>query len=738
MGVNTWLWARAIVFTRFIFSSVILNRRQFVFVSAASGIARGQTVPPYSAEMPDMLLTYFARRLRDRAMPSAIRTLEQAALRNRSVQAKMREMAGPLPSKLPLAARATRIIERKGYRIENVLFQSRPDYWVPANVYVPTATPGPFPAVVLQRGHFDSVRMSPDYQQLHVDLVRNGFVVLAYDSIGQGERRQYYGTHGEDFEELLSPTLEHCVIGGLLSLIGESAAGWFIWDGMRAVDYLMERPEVDRKKIGCADHTDTGWNVLFHCALDERIGCASIHAHGRGKRWPAPTASWNTTDDPEQFLFPAALYGIDLPDAMAAVAPRPLQVLVEDQSGDFDNVASDLRLRFRQLGVAEKFAVEKAKSGEDWPRALRNATVRWFSRWLRGDDGTALETELTPEPYSALNATPKGSLRESNLGQPIYSIIRERARELPPAREPSGEDLVQLKNDIRAMLGGPASVAPAAREVSSDRLDSYILSRVEFLSEPGIYIPARVYRPIRPKGECILYTAGDVTTLVHEADDDGDGPSAAEEKRDPAHDFADALASKGHTVLIVDVRGLGLTEPAASRRDLRGPYEHLHNSDVALANMAWSLGDSLFAMRVRDLLQAVTYASQFGRVRLAATDMGALWALCAAAVDPRVTGVAVQRGLASYRMLTEHDRYMHASSQFLIGVLRRFDLPQVAGAIAPRPLTILDPTDHMKMPLDPQAAERNYSWTRAAYTAANAAERLRFVFHENLEQYAGA
>ena len=103
-----------------------------------------------------------------------------------------------------------------------------------------------------------------------------------------------------DFDELLSPTLEHCVIGGLLSLIGESAAGWFAWDGMRAVDYLMNRPEVDRTKIGCADHTDTGYSSLFHCALDERIQCASIHAHGAGRRWPIDTALWNITDDPEQ------------------------------------------------------------------------------------------------------------------------------------------------------------------------------------------------------------------------------------------------------------------------------------------------------------------------------------------------------------------------------------------------------------------------------------------------------
>jgi cephalosporin-C deacetylase-like acetyl esterase len=712
---------------------VTFNRRQFVLAATALGALPARAVPSYSAEMPNMLVTYFARRLNDEvqhwdAERTKIQTAADMRARNQFVRFKLREMAGALPPKVALAARTTRILERNGYRIENVLFQSQPDYWIPANLYLPASGPGPFPAIALQRGHFDAERMSPDYQQLHYDLVKNGFVVLAYDSIGQGERRQHYESGGEMFEELLSPTLEHCVIGGLLSLIGESAAAWFAWDGMRAIDYLMERPEVDRAKIGCADHPDTGWNTLFHCALDDRIQCASIHAHGSGRRWPIEAALWNTTDDPEQFLFPAAKYGVDLPDVMAALAPRPLQILVDDPGGDFDNTAAYLSARFRQLGVTEQFGIEKARAGEDWPKALRNATVRWFRRWLKGDAGEVLETDVVPETYEALHVTPKGSLRESKIGKPIYSLIRERASHLPPAQTPA-----QLRDEIRRMLMlPPAAHALDARELSSDLLEGYRLSTVEFLSEPGIYVPGRLYRPTRDNGDCILYTAGNVTTFVLEVDDDLGG-SAAKENSDPSHEFADGLARKGYTVLCVDVRGLGLTRPLASRRDIRGPYEHLHNSDAALANMAWSLGDSLFAMRVRDLLRAAEYASQFGRVRLAAAEMGALWALFVGAVNTRIATVSIQRGLASYRMLTEHGRYMQATSQFIPGILKRFDLPQVAGLIAPRPLAILDPTDHMNMAVDPNVAKQIYSTVQAAYKNINATKEFKLLFHEELE-----
>ena len=138
-------------------------------------------------------------------------------------------------------------------------------------------------------------------------------------------------------------------------------------------------------------------------------------------------------------------------------------------------------------------------------------------------------------------------------------------------------------------------------------------------------------------------------------------------------------------------------------------------------------------MRVRDLLRAVDYASQFGRVQLAASDMGALWALFAGAMDTRIASVSIQRGLASYRMLTGHGRYMQATSQFLPGVLKYFDVPQVAGIIAPRPLAILDPADHMKMPVTPDIATQVYLPVQAAYQNVNASKQFKILFHAELE-----
>lgn len=711
-----------------------LARRQFLLLSAAFA-ARGQSGKsprPYSAEMPDMLVEYFAHRLAEHARTSEqdrvkIHTPIQLAARNQYVREKLRLMMGPLPVKPPLNARIVRTMQRQGYRIENVLFQSRPDYWIPANVYVPTGTER-FPAVVIQRGHFDAERMSPDYQQLYIDLVSNGFVVLTFDPVGQGERRQQYADgDGDVFDNALSPTLEHCAIGGLLTLLGESAAAYFVWDGMRAVDYLTSRRDVNRGKIGVTDHTDTGLSSLLLASLDERVQCAALHLTGGARRWPIDRESWNTTDDAEQHLFPAALHGVDILDILIAIAPRPLLTLAERPSAQFSADAGTIRGLYALFGEAKKFAVEPARAGTDWPNNLRVATVRWLERWLVGQTREIRPSEAIAEPYAALRVS------ESPVGRSIYSIIRSRAASLPPRREPTPAGLALLRKELGELIVWPANHGPLSeREVSTVRLDGYWLSHVEFLSDPSIYISAQVYRPNQSNGECALYVAGDVTQLVSVNDDDPSAQEAEPDINDAAYNFARGLVRGGTTVVVADVRGIGLTQPRASRRDYRGSYEHLHNSDVALANMAWSLGNSLFFMRVRDVLRAVEYGSRYGRVRLAGAGMGALWSLYAAAVEPRVESVVVQDGLLSYRTLTSHVRFMHSISQFIPGVLQRFDLPQVAGAIAPRPLTMLDPVDHMQNVADPDVANAAYEWTRLAYTNTRASELFRIAFGEKL------
>ena len=163
-----------------------VNRRAFLAragvaalvgsLSARGGVSGG-LVPYLAGELNALAAKWDAVR-------SGIRTRAQLEARNRFVRAKVLEMLNGSDDSGPLDATVTSVLERDGYRIENVLYQSRPGLWVSGNLYVP-AGQGPFPAVISPCGHYELARMYPDYQFAYLDLVRSGFVVLAYDPTGQ-------------------------------------------------------------------------------------------------------------------------------------------------------------------------------------------------------------------------------------------------------------------------------------------------------------------------------------------------------------------------------------------------------------------------------------------------------------------------------------------------------------------------------------------------------------------------
>ena len=187
-----------------------MNRRRFVIQTGAllltptllplRGIAESkpgfESARSYGEEMPDMLISYLAKKLNDLALTwdqkrALLKTAADLEARNAFVREKVVQMLRGFPAKNPLEPVVVKTMQRDGYRVENVMFQSRPDFWVTGNLYVPTSGSGPFPAIVSPCGHYPLARMLPQYQSVYLTLVKSGFVVLAYDPIGQGERRQY-------------------------------------------------------------------------------------------------------------------------------------------------------------------------------------------------------------------------------------------------------------------------------------------------------------------------------------------------------------------------------------------------------------------------------------------------------------------------------------------------------------------------------------------------------------------
>ena len=653
-----------------------LNRREFARRAGAlacaagispSGSAFAARPRSYGADFPDMLLAYLGGQLNawvehwDKVRDK-ISTPAEIEARNRFVREKVREMIHGLPERNPLNPVVTATLQREGYRVENVMFQSRPNFWVTGNLYV-SAGKGPFPGIISPCGHFPRARMEPEYQFVYMNLARSGFVVLAYDPVGQGERRQYWNPQTGETEVASASTYEHSMPGQVLLLMGEDLSHYRIWDGMRAIDYLLTRPEVDGKRIGCAGHSGGGTLTKFIAAIDERVQCAVINEGGTANRWPVRFARGGSVgpSDVEQNLFPAAVHGVDNFDLHTAVAPRPLLVLIENFNPGFDATAEHIRTRYKQLGVPGKFATEEATDPHAWTVKLRLATTDWFSRWFYNRRGPDREPPFQAEPEQALYCTPNGSVRYAQQGETIYSLMMKKQQTLPPKREaPRGAaGLSAFRSEIASLLHyQKASGDLGVREPLTTPRKGYQVEKLEFLSEPGIYVPVWAFLPEKKpeRARAILY--------VNEAGKEADGMEFGP---------LEALARKGHLVIAVDVRGIGGTRPSRTS-ERSGGFSHLFDTETAMAYMAWYLDKCLLGMRVQDVVRSVDYVLSRsdvdqGGVSVIGKGAGALWALYAAALDERITGVVAEGGLLTYGSLATVDRYLHGASVFVRDVL---------------------------------------------------------------------
>jgi cephalosporin-C deacetylase-like acetyl esterase len=722
-----------------------MNRRKFVIGSGASLLApaflRVCAQSPatltqdrsYAEEMPNMLVSYLVGNLNQLASSwdrkrALVQTAADVRERNRVVRERLLSMLGEFPQKTPLDAVTVKSAEKDGYHVENIMFQSRPEFWVTGNLYVPTTGSGRFPAIISPCGHYPLARMTPQYQSAYISLAKSGFVVLSYDPIGQGERRQYWNP-ATGVTDVGGPVFEHSMAGQLLLLLGENLTNYLVWDGMCAIDYLSTRPEVDAERIGCAGHSGGGTLTKFLAAADPRVRCAAILEGGTANQWPARSIG---IADIEQNLFPAALDGVDNADLHAAIAPRPLLVGIESYNAGFNSAADAIRSRYRQLGAEEKFDTVAADDPHAWTPKLRRVTTDWFSRWFYGRNGLQEEAAFETNRPEDLYCTPDGSLLHSHKGATIFSIISAKVTDLPPHQNSlnTNADLTahrqQVCDRLCSLLHYQKQEQPlGVRHVVTTPREGYRIEKIEFLSESGIYIPAWVFVP---------EDHNKIWPTVLYLNDEGvqsDGMEyGGEEGPGLKHGILDQLARSGYLVIAADVRGIGATRASGASSLSSGEYGQLFDMDTGMSYAAWSMGRSLLGMRVQDVVRCVDYTMQRDgvdkqRFYVIGKGQAGLWCLYAAALDERIPNLICSRSLLSYRALAQSDRYLYGADVFVPEILQHFDLPDAAAVIAPRPLAFIEPKDAMKKTVDAQLAAEAYRRTQVAYRIAGAEKNLR-------------
>jgi pimeloyl-ACP methyl ester carboxylesterase len=236
---------------------------------------------------------------------------------------KLLKMIGGLPDdKTPLRSQTLDTIPMKGFRIEKLVFESIPGFYVTALVYVPENGAETHPAVLVACGHSPIAKIH--YQALCQRLVQRGYLVICWDPVGQGERSQFWNaaSGGSRYNMVCG---EHAVLGNLAYLAGANLARWQIWDGIRAVDYLLTRADVDAKRISITGTSGGGLQATYIAALDERIQVVMPSCYISAQPMRAYNRIFADPDsDPEQDLDGMISEGVDHPGLLLLIYPRPV------------------------------------------------------------------------------------------------------------------------------------------------------------------------------------------------------------------------------------------------------------------------------------------------------------------------------------------------------------------------------------------------------------------------------
>ncbi|HET6572955.1 MAG TPA: acetylxylan esterase [Fimbriiglobus sp.] len=599
----------------------------------------------------------------------------------REVRTKIADCFGPFPAKTPLHPRVTGKVERDAYTIEKVIFESRPGFPVTANLYVPKGKPFPLPGVVGTCGHSANGKAAEPYQSFAQGLARQGYVVLIYDPIGQGERVQY--GHVEKPHRPGVGVGEHLLAGNQQFLVGEFFGSWRAWDGIRALDYLLTRKEVEPRLVGVTGNSGGGTMTTWLCGVEPRWAFAApscfVTTFRRNVENELP-------QDTEQCPPRALALHLDHSDFLAAMAPKPVVVLTKEK--DYFDVRGGreayerLKRLYTLLEAEGNVGLFTGPTSHGYSRENREAMYRWFNTATRISDAKA-EPELTIEKDETLWCTPKGQVADLKA-RTVFSFTRDKAKSLAASRPKLSGD--ELKKAVAAALKLPDRKGVPdyriLRPSSGRRYPTRHATTYAIETEPSVF--AVVYRlsnephlsrPPRTDAPAVLYVSH------HSAD--------AELRDEPL--VRELLKAEPEaTSYACDVRGIG-----ESRPDTCGANQYLkpYGSDYFYAIYSLMLDHPYVGQKTFDLLRVLDWLQSVGHkgVHLAGNGWGSVPATFAALLSGAVSRVTLKNALTSYADVATAETYDWPLSSFVPGVLAAFDLPDCYRELEAKKLRQIEP-----------------------------------------------
>lgn len=607
-----------------------------------------------------------------RTEPQAIADY-QAGLR-----AEFIDRIGGLPGPAPLRPQVTGTVQRQGYTVEKVLFESEPQFYVTAGLFLPDPAkfPAPWPAVVILCGHAAEGKLQTGYQTGAALAAANGLAAMVVDPVGQGERMQELGPDG--MPTIPGPTTEHTVLGTGAILVGWNTARWMIGDAMAAVDYLQTRADIRGDRIGCMGNSGGGTQTCYLMALDERIAAAAPSCYVTSFRRLLETIG---PQDAEQNIFGQIAIGLDHADYLMMRAPKP--TLINCATRDFFDIGGtwgafrDAKRLFQRLDAGRNIELVEVDATHGWHPMLRRASVQFMVEHLAGRIGDFVEPEIVPLTADEMNVTPEGQVLKLAGAVSAFDQVRQEASRLAAERAATTRSAQELRQTVR-QVAGIRDLADLAEPVV-ERFDAVSIGDLTYESlalriGEDIWLPGLLARPqAAAVGAKDAKPADKRVTLLMM----GEGKAAV------VGGEMERRVAAGETVFAIDLRGIGETKPEGQRW-----YHQRFGPNSGNSVLAYLLGKSLVGIRAEDCMVVARWLSQsegVQRVDAVASDELTTSLLHAAAVEPELFGdLELRGGLAAWADVVADPGRDNQVADLVHAGLTAYDLPDLAKLIRGR------------------------------------------------------
>lgn len=613
-----------------------MDRRTFLQFAAASG---GLTIPESVFSQPDgksspdeMIHKYLAGEVArlDKTFLAGATTAAEWKQKRPALQKQFLEMLGldPLPEKSPLKATVTGTFEHAGVVVENLHFQSRPGLYVTANLYRPK-TAGKCPAILYVCGHSGRGRdgNKTAFQDHGLWFAANGYVCLVVDTLQLGE---IPGIHHGTYREGRWWWHDR----------GYTPAGVECWNGIRGIDYLCSRPEVDPEKIGVTGISGGGATTVWVAATDDRVKVA-VPVSGMSDLESYVTNK--VVNGHCDCMFAHNTYQWEWTTILALFAPKPLLFANSDNDGIFPmdgnrRIVARLRQCYELLGAKDKVDEYVSKGGHDYRPDLRLAVFRFFHTHLKGDNGKIADADFPKIEGKRLRAFPEDAdvPKDAINGRVDEVFVPKAEVKLPAAAKDFPAWKAGLVKQLRekCFRALPAKVpwpSPDARWAAVQ-------------TEPGVFCLRTNLKANPPR-------MGPIVQIVLNADEETGDAKTVWEKRFPNDD----------TIVGFYPRGSGI-----HRWTRKNPPNTVERS-LAL------LGQTADSGRVRDVIADLDSHRSSRPVRVVGRGPAGIIAAYA---------VLLQPGLTTELVILDPPA-SHRDGPHFLNVLRVLDLPEALGLLAP-------------------------------------------------------